>query len=198
MNVELDSDDLQKLKDIRKKFPKNVITSYLNINSIRNKFESLAFMLKDKVDVLTIAETKLDESFPNSQFLIEGFKIPYRFDVTSQKGGLLTYVRSGIPSRQLTSFNISHDFQIIPIELNLRKLKWLLISIYRPPSQCLSEFLNSLSRMIDFFSVSYERIVVNGDFNATSESQILTEFLENHSLFSHVKETTCWKSQSGS
>ena len=65
--------DIEKLKNIRKRHPKNILISYLKINSIRNKFENLKFLLRDCVDVITIAETKIDESFPTPQFRMDGF-----------------------------------------------------------------------------------------------------------------------------
>ena len=34
------------------------------------------------VDILMVTETKIDESFPTSQFFISGFTSPYRFDRT--------------------------------------------------------------------------------------------------------------------
>ena len=53
--------------------PKNIIFSYININSIRNKFENLCEIVENNVDVLSIAETKFDSSFPNAQFVLSGF-----------------------------------------------------------------------------------------------------------------------------
>ena len=50
--------------------------AHLNINSIRNKIEGLKFLVAKNVDILVISETKLDETFPTSQFLIDGFKKP--------------------------------------------------------------------------------------------------------------------------
>ena len=87
-------------------------------------------LIQNNVDVLTVAETKLDDSFPMDPFLLNGFKRPYRLDVSCNSGGLLTYINSDIPSRKL-SFKIPQDVQIILIEINLRKMKWLIISIYR-------------------------------------------------------------------
>ena len=40
----------------------------LNVNALRNKFESLTHQIKDDIDILMISETKVDESFPASQF----------------------------------------------------------------------------------------------------------------------------------
>ena len=43
----------------------------LNINSISNKFDQLKLLVRGKVDILVITETKLDSTFPTSQFLIK-------------------------------------------------------------------------------------------------------------------------------
>ena len=51
--------------------PKCVSLGYLNINSIRNKISSIPFLIENNLDVFATAETKLDSSFPGSQFLPE-------------------------------------------------------------------------------------------------------------------------------
>ena len=57
------------LQDDRLKFLCNPLIAYLNINSLRNKVIDLGKILKDlPLDYIVISETKLDESFPNSQF----------------------------------------------------------------------------------------------------------------------------------
>ena len=61
----------QILKGLRLSNPKNVILSYLNVNSIRNKFENLREIIKQNVDVLAVAETKIGASFPSAQFFLE-------------------------------------------------------------------------------------------------------------------------------
>ena len=70
----------------------------MNINSIRNKFELFSEHTKGNIDVLMISETKIDDSFPVGQFLIEGFCTPHRLDRNSEGGGVLSYVREDIPS----------------------------------------------------------------------------------------------------
>ena len=54
----------EKLKELRLDNPKNLTFSYLNINSVRNKFDSLQEIVMGKVDILIVAETKIDASFP--------------------------------------------------------------------------------------------------------------------------------------
>ena len=49
---------------------------YLNINSLRNKFISLKTIISESIDILVIAETKLDSTFTTAQFFIEGFQKP--------------------------------------------------------------------------------------------------------------------------
>ena len=48
------------LRNLKSKNVGNIIFSYLNINSIRNKFENLCELDAGNVDVLYIAETKLE------------------------------------------------------------------------------------------------------------------------------------------
>ena len=94
---------------IRKKYYKNVIISYLNVNSIRNKFNDINMLLAKNLNVLCIAETKLDSSFPDNQFLLDGFKKPYRLDVNSRSAGLLLYVCEDLPFRLLNKINVPLD-----------------------------------------------------------------------------------------
>ena len=49
-----------------------------------------------------ISESKLDDSFPHGQFLIDGFHTPFRFDRNKNGGGILLYVREDIPAKILS------------------------------------------------------------------------------------------------
>ena len=55
------------LKNARIKHPKKVCLSHININSIRNKLDSLFEFTYGLVDFLAVSETKLDGSFPTGQ-----------------------------------------------------------------------------------------------------------------------------------
>ena len=52
------------LNFVRKDNPKRIIIVLLNINSLRNKFDSLMSKIKNDIDILMISETKLDDSIP--------------------------------------------------------------------------------------------------------------------------------------
>ena len=81
----------KELRALRLKNLNKLVIAHLNINSLRNKFELLIFQIKDNIDILMLSETKLDESFPNSQFLINGFSAPYRLD-RNNRGGVSFFI----------------------------------------------------------------------------------------------------------
>ena len=88
------------LRDLRIKYMGNIIIAHLNINSLRYKFDFLKEMVVGNVDILVIGETKLDSSFPKTQFKISGFSKPYRIDRDEHGGGVMIYVREDIPSQE--------------------------------------------------------------------------------------------------
>ena len=90
----------QILKVLRKDNPSNLSFCYLSINSVRNKFTDFPTIFNENVDIVSIAKTKLDASFPPAQFTLEGYHTPYRLDRNNESGGILVYVKS-----QLKIFN---------------------------------------------------------------------------------------------
>ena len=88
-----------------------------------------------------ISETKLDNSFPNNEFLIPGFTDPYRLDRDSHSGGLLLYVRNDIPSKEIPNCNLSTPSEGFFAEINLRKKKWLIICSYIPNKNLIQSHL---------------------------------------------------------
>ena len=111
------------LKNLRLKNVNRLICAQLNINSIRNKFDSLINLINNNIDILMISETKLDPSFPTGQFHIHGFSEPYRFDRNSSGGGILLYICKDIPSKLILTKMTIERFSV---EINLRKKKLLL------------------------------------------------------------------------
>ena len=79
-----------------------------------------------------VFETKINMSFPTSQFIIQGFAAPCRIDRKNTGGEIIVYVRDYIPSKLLNISYISSDTECLAIEINLRKIKWHLICLYNP------------------------------------------------------------------
>ena len=91
-NTEIETDFLTILSKLRLKNINRIIFAHININSIRNKFHLLTSNLNGKIDILMISETKLDNSFPKSEFIIPGYTEPYRMDRNRHGGGILLYI----------------------------------------------------------------------------------------------------------
>ena len=183
---------LDSLKAVRLQNPKNIF-SYININSIRNKFGSLCSLIPSHFDILPIAETKLDYSFPNAQFLLLNFHQPFRLDISWNSGGLLVFVRSSIPARIVFNSRLPPDIQAIPFEINIRKEKWLFVSVCKPPSPNSRYFCDSLTELLDFYSSIYDSKVVFGDFNLDISHPVMLSFMNNENFINLVKGNTCFK-----
>ena len=91
----------KELKELRIENPIRLIFSYLNIDSIRNKFSNLQQGIKGSVDIPIIAETKIDSSFPTAQFRLSNYHTPDLPDNNYKGGGILVYIKSNIPICQL-------------------------------------------------------------------------------------------------
>ena len=103
----------------RLKNPKNVTIGHLNVNSLRNKFTAVEELIKGKIDISLISDTKIDESFPNQQFKINGYKT-IRRDRDSFGGGLIFYINEQILSKVLTLGFIPKDIEIILLDFTVK------------------------------------------------------------------------------
>ena len=91
-------------------------------------------------------------------------------------------------SCRLTCGNLCDSIQAIPFETNLRKEKWLLISVSRPPTQDREYFLSSLTKLIDLFCIKYDNYLIMGDFNMKLTELTLSNFLSSNNLLNLMKE----------
>ena len=103
------------------------------------------------------------------------------------------YVNENIPSCKLNEHTLPDDIEIMCVELNLKKQKWVLIGLYRPPNMNERYFLDHLSRVIDYYSTKYDRIVIMGDFNSEPCDEPIETFCGSYNLHNLVKEETCFK-----
>ena len=103
----------------------------------------------------------------------------------------MIFVREGIPTKPLkTTFTQEGLF----IEVNLKKQKWLLFGGYNPAKSLISTFLSELSLVLDQLLISYENLIIMGDFNAETSEVAMKEFCKTYNFASLIKEPTCYKS----
>ena len=186
------SEALNEVTFLRRKFTKNLFFGHLNVNSVKNKFEALEFLIKDKFDVFLVSESKLDSSFPEAQFKIPGYRI-FRQDRDKYGGGLMFYINQSIPCKKIETFQFTSSTEILTLEINLGKEKLLIFGTYKPPNINNISFLNELYNAITFNSTLYKNCVLLGDLNIVQDNTQLQNFCESF-LFEHlIKKPTCYK-----
>ena len=92
---------------MKRKRPKNVFLGHLNINSIKNKFESVWELIKDTFDIFLLSESKLYPSFPDDQFSIPGYRIVRKYR-DRNGGGLLLYINEDIPFKIIQNSSLPY------------------------------------------------------------------------------------------
>ena len=117
-----------------------VIIGHLNINCLRNKFELQAQQIKDNIGILMISETKLDESFPTTEFFMNGFSF-HRLDRNCNGGGIILYIWEDLPSNLFSiEKNLTEAFLVkISLQNNKNHLSVALIAQRELQSKIISQ-----------------------------------------------------------
>ena len=143
---------------------------------------------------MLFSETKINDSLPIRNFLIDGFSTPHRLDQNSNGGRRMFFVREDIPSNLVEAE--TKPIEGFYIELNLRNDKWLLNCSYNPHKNNIGNHLKALSDFLDSHSSTYEKILILGDFNVEADDQNMKTFCDSYSLTSLMKQPTCYKNPS--
>ena len=191
------SNAFQSVQKHRVQNPKNIVIDDLNVNSLRNLLEAVAEIVQNKVDICFLSETKIDEIFPNQQFMISGYKL-FRRDGNSHGGDILCYINENIPSKTVNAEGIEKDCEIVLIEFSIKTSKWSCIGLYKPPSQNENNFLYNLTLLINKLTCQYENFILIGDFNMTIENKNLEIFMNLFGLKCLNKKPTCFQSKNPS
>ena len=76
---------------------------------------NLKVLIKKHIGNLALTESKIDSNFPNAQFRIEGFSMPFKLDCNRFGGGVLIYVWDEITCKH----NPPDDKEGIIVDINL-------------------------------------------------------------------------------
>ena len=171
---------------------KKSVIGHLNINSFRKKYEMFAEFIEN-FNIFLISESKLDDTFPNKQFHINGFKI-FRCDRNRYVGGLILYVQERIPCKPLKILPFDLKIEIIGLEFHQIKRKWLFVGTYKPPVVNDLEFTNELIKILHYFSSKYENLIIIGDLNMSIGNVHLNTLLQLFNLNALMNSPTCYQS----
>ena len=118
------------------------------------------------LDYLIVSETELANSFPSTQFHINGYKVRARRDRDKNGGGLIQFVMKDFISNELKKLEPKSS-EVIYLEFTILNKKQICFSVYTPPTQnnfeCfLTTSLSQASEMCDnFIMMGYFNIDVN-------------------------------------
>ena len=185
--IDNEIDGFTKVGLLRKKHIKNLFFDHLNINSLRNKREFLEPLIRDHFDIFLVSEIKLDSSFPGfSSYTL------FRKGRNQHGGGLIFYVNQDIPCKTINTFNFPNSLEVLPLVINLRNKKILVIGCYKLSSLNDEYFLNQLHCVLCFYSTTYDNFLLLGDFNISCDDERLEEFCNFFSLGHLIKTPTCY------
>ena len=194
-----DNDTFYYLRRYKGNHPKGLMVAYLNVNSVIRKFNELVVPMVDElVDIMCLAETRLDDTIPDSTIGVSNYKL-HRNDGSKFAHGLLMYVRSDITHRRRKELEIYESgCQFIVLEIWLKKQKWFFVSVYKPPPVKEDIFVDELYIITDRILTESMDIVLLGDMNIDMRphcSNRLKEFCDMSGFRNLIQEPTCYKSQ---
>ena len=130
------------------------------------------WLLSGRFDIIVISETKIDNSFPDSQFQIDGYRL-CRSDRKAGGGGLMIYVQSDVyfvRVKQLRGLSTEHwsgfRTESIVLKVKLGKTWIVIVGIHRPPSIPKLQWTGELSLLFEAVSSVSDTVFYAGDFNA--------------------------------
>ena len=78
---------------------------------------------------------------------------------------------------------------------NLRGKKWVLFSIYRPPSHSQDHFFKNLGKAVDQYSEKHDNYLIFGDFNTAETDQQIRTFMDSYGLNNLIEEPACFRAE---
>ena len=141
----------------------------------------LQFLLAHYIDILMISESKIIGTFTSLQFQICGFRTIYRLDRNNRGGGIILFISKNLITSFLLRQPFPYDIEILLIELNHRKKKWLICCCYNLCKNLINyhlqdanllenhkttKFTNHLQELTEVIQTSFNNgILWMGDFN---------------------------------
>ena len=143
-------------------------------------------------------ETKINDEFPDSQFLLENYKIRNRRNRTKNEGGLIEYVGKGLSHKTMKIFQTQESESMFS-EITIKNIKWLVLSIYRPRNDSnMNKVFEEMTTSLDMAFKKYENCIIMGNFNIDMNKPDspacaqLNDFCDIFDLANMINEKTCF------
>jgi hypothetical protein len=149
------------------------------------------------VDIFILSETKLDESFPSSQFNVSNFSL-YRKDRNKNGGGIMVYINSQIPHCNRSDFQnlFVQNIEGMVFELTIKQKKWLISAMYKPPNVNDADFDSCFTNVVEAKLKETCNVMTIGDlnFNMNVENK-LHDACRVLGMKNIIKSSTCFKGE---
>ena len=169
--------------------------AHLNITSIPKYIDQLRICLVNKpLDILiTINETRLDESISNAEVNIQGYNL-WRKDRCRYSNSF--YTRDILNVREVSQFVPEH-IESVCLEIIKPKSKpFLLTTVYRPPRSN-ANFIDELKNYLHTLDEQDKELILTGDLNCDlslsvlqSQSRQLLDILELFQMKQVIADAT--------
>ena len=161
--------------------PKNVVIGHFNVNSLRNKSDTVEELVQNEIDIYFLSEKEKNRWSISKSTIYDNYNNDYKLfrrDRFCHGGGILCYINENenITSNTVNVEGIEKDCQIVLIEFSIKTRKWLCIGIYKPPLQNENYFLDNLSLIINKLTCQYENMLIS-DCCMTTENENLEIFM---------------------
>ena len=152
--------------------------------------------MQDKpFDILTLNETRLDDSILDSEIKISGYDI-IRRDRNRYGGGVAMYIQSNISFTNRTGL-VREALEQICIEVTKPKSKPFLVSSwYRSPNSKI-EIFNHFEEFLKLADIENKQIIITGDLNCNLLEQAksthtakLLDIFDIYLLKQHIQSPT--------
>jgi hypothetical protein len=159
--------DIQSIKTAMIDHSKSLKVIHLNIRSTNKNFDEFyAFLSSTGVQfhVIVLTETWLNS--PDEWVDVPGFVAYHSVRSDRVGGGVTILVNSSILSEHLSDMTVNYrSLECCSISFSVRSKKYLVIGVYRPPSEPVDTFNRDFFPLISGDSVSSARTIIVGDFN---------------------------------
>ena len=136
----------------------------------------LSYMIGNKIDILVISKSKLDDTLPTSQFVTYSFTEPLRLDHTRNGVGIVLYVKDNITATLLTNYTLIEDIEALLVEIVMGNIKWLFCCSYNPHKSMITYHLQEMGKGLEFYNSNYEKTLLMGDFNSKMSEASMNSF----------------------
>lgn len=170
---------------------------HVNVQSLKRKWDEVLMIFDKylrKLDVIVFTETHLNEE-EAEVYKFKNFH-QFSFSRSSRKGGgIIVYVRDSFKTERLFYTFDETENVILKITNMLTKEEITLISIYRPPNNNVSRFIQDLNWWLQMTVKKNETVIMLGDMNVCTikRNNVNSNYLNvlyNNNLIPTVKRPT--------